>query len=633
VKRQIPNGIRFLDATIKRVEVRDAGATEAEAVARYEVAFSSDNEISRSGWFGPFREVLDHSAGAVDMGRFTSGRAAVLEEHRGAPIGVVRSASIDPDGMGRAVVEFSPTQRGRDAQMDVDAGIRGNISVGYIPKRAKLVEENEEKGDLWRITSWEPVELSLVGVPADPSVGVGRDAGPASPHIEIEDSPQKPEVRQMDQDKLKQEGIDSERARVRALAEIATSAGMPAERVTEWIQSGASIEQAQADAIKHLRTKGAAIQPVNPIEQFPEKDRRNYSYRKAILGAADGNLSGLEAEVHEELLRSRPTGLSARDLDPNGKAARGNSILVPMRLLNTQQRTLDTKTATKGTELVFEQPGELIELLRNRAFVIQMGARVLTGLSGPVAFPRQTGGMTVFWVAENPANPVTASDPALGLATLVPKTLQGTTGYSRQFLLQASIDAEAWIRDEMAIAHGLAIDRAAIHGLGANGEPVGIYKQTGVTPIAFGGNVYQYGKLVDMQTAVANNNALAGTMGYLTCPTAAGKMKQNLDFTGAAAGRPVWTGRFDDGEIGGYRALGTNQVSATMTGSEATGGSELGVVFGNWMDMIIALFASMEIIVDPYALKKQGVIEVTSFQMCDELIRHPASFSKSTGAV
>ena len=69
-----------------------------------------------------------------------------------------------------------------------------------------------------------------------------------------------------------------------------------------------------------------------------------------------------------------------------------------------------------------------------------------------------------------------------------------------------------------------------------------------------------------------------------------------------------------------------------MSTDEATGGSQLGVVFGNWMDLIVALFASMEIIVDPYTLKKRGVIEVTSFQMCDELIRHPESFSKANGA-
>jgi HK97 family phage major capsid protein len=620
-------GLRHMPATsVKKLEARSGDPAD---VARYEVAFSSDAEIERSGWFGNYREVLDHSVGAVDMKRFTSGTAAVLEEHRGAPIGVIESASIDADQKGRAVIRFSRTQRGRDAALDVEDEVRMNISVGYIPKRAKLVEEDEVRGDLWRITSWEPVELSLVGVPADASVGVGRDAGQTSyPHIEIEDN-NEPEVRAMppvDEKEAKQNGVNQERERTRLLAEIGKAGDLEG-RVADWIQKGTSPTEAQAEAIEHLRTKGTAMQPKDPLEGLSDRDRASYSYARAILQASDGDLDGVEGEVHQELLRKHPSGLTSR-------GANKVSVLVPMRLNDSwSKRTLDSKTITKGSEVVFEQPGELIELLRNRAFVFQMGARLLTGLSGPVAFPRQTGGMTVFWVAENPGADVTASDPALGLATLVPKTLQGTTGYSRQFLVQASLDVEAWVRDELAIAHGLAIDRAAIHGLGANGEPVGIYKQTGVNSVAFGGTVANYGKLVDMQTAVANANALAGTMGYMTCPPAAGKLKQSLDFSASAAGRPIWSGRFDEGEVSGYRAYATNQVSSLMTGSEATGGTELGVVFGNWMDLIVALFASMEIIVDPYSLKKRGVIEVTSFQMCDELLRHPESFTKATGAV
>jgi hypothetical protein len=55
-------------------------------------------------------------------------------------------------------------------------------------------------------------------------------------------------------------------------------------------------------------------------------------------------------------------------------------------------------------------------------------------------------------------------------------------------------------------------------------------------------------------------------------------------------------------------------------------------VFGNWGDMLIGMFGSLEIVVDPYAKKKRALIEVTSFQMVDILLRHGQSFSKSHGA-
>ena len=89
----------------------------------------------------------------------------------------------------------------------------------------------------------------------------------------------------------------------------------------------------------------------------------------------------------------------------------------------------------------------------------------------------------------------------------------------------------------------------------------------------------------------------------------------------------IWTGTFEDGRLGGYRAIASNQVSSTLGG-----GTEHGVVFGNWSDLLVGLWGALEIIVDPYAKQKRGIIEVTSFQMADIDVRHPESFVKATGA-
>ena len=83
----------------------------------------------------------------------------------------------------------------------------------------------------------------------------------------------------------------------------------------------------------------------------------------------------------------------------------------------------------------------------------------------------------------------------------------------------------------------------------------------------------------------------------------------------------------DDGMMCGYKAVASNQVSATLGG-----GSEHGIIFGNWSDALIGMWGGLELVVDPYSLKKQGMIEVTSFQMCDIALRHGESFCKATGA-
>jgi HK97 family phage major capsid protein len=207
-----------------------------------------------------------------------------------------------------------------------------------------------------------------------------------------------------------------------------------------------------------------------------------------------------------------------------------------------------------------------------------------------------------------------------------------SAAYARQLLLQASLDVETMVRNELSTIHSIAIDRAAIHGLGAAGEPTGIYKAIGTATNAMGG-ACTYAQLLAMQGKVAAANADMGALGYITHPTVGSNLKGVLDFPAVAAGRPVWNGPLGDGTISGYKAIATNQVSTVMaTGSgERTGGAEIGMLFGNWNDLIIGSFGALELIVDPYRLKKQGIIEVTSFQMCDVLLRHGESFCKATG--
>jgi len=278
--------------------------------------------------------------------------------------------------------------------------------------------------------------------------------------------------------------------------------------------------------------------------------------------------------------------------------------------------------------LVQDQRGELIELLRNRSALMRLGAVSLTGLTAPVSFSKQTGATTAFWVSENPPADVAASDLALGVAQLSPKTLQVTTSWSRQLLITGTPDAENLVISDLALVHGLAIDLSGIHGLGAAGEPTGIYKALNVGAPSVAGTM-SYAKILAIQGALANANADFGTLGWLTNPALATNLKGVSRF--ANTDTPVWEGTYEDGRVAGYRAIATNQVSKVMTGSERSGGSEIGVIFGNWADLILGFWGGLEVIIDPYSLKKRGMYEGTSFQMADTLTRHGESFAKGTG--
>ena len=133
-----------------------------------ELSFSSEVEVER--WFG--FEVLDHSAGAMRMDRIIGG-SFLINHDWDDQVGVVESVRIDADKKGRAVVRFGRSSRAEEIFQDVKDGIRKQVSVGYRVLGAKL-KETRDDDDVYLITDWEPYEISLVSVPADITVGVGR---------------------------------------------------------------------------------------------------------------------------------------------------------------------------------------------------------------------------------------------------------------------------------------------------------------------------------------------------------------------------------------------------------------------------------------------------------------------------
>src|SRR4051812_48902686 len=143
----------------------------AEETRKRAISFSSEQPYDR--WFGT--EILDHKASSIRMDFMKSGRAPLLLGHdQRMVIGVIESARVDSkDKTGRAEVRFGRGNLASDSLRDADDGILVNVSVGYRVHELTL-EKQSDTGDTYRVTDWEPLEASLVGIPADPTVGIGR---------------------------------------------------------------------------------------------------------------------------------------------------------------------------------------------------------------------------------------------------------------------------------------------------------------------------------------------------------------------------------------------------------------------------------------------------------------------------
>lgn len=152
-------------------QYRHADVLSIDAPARtLELAFSSEAaEVqTRSGV-----EILGHRINEVRMHRLDNGAALLLDHNPREHIGVVESASIDSDHRGRAIVRFGRSPRAEEILRDVLDGIRKHVSVGYLVHQVEVIGQRDA-GPLYRATDWEPIEISIVSIPADPSVGIGR---------------------------------------------------------------------------------------------------------------------------------------------------------------------------------------------------------------------------------------------------------------------------------------------------------------------------------------------------------------------------------------------------------------------------------------------------------------------------
>ena len=151
------------------------------------VQFSSEQPVQR--WFG--EEILDHSAESVDLSRATAGCAVLLEHDTAQRVGITETANITANKTGEAVIRFSKSAKGEEAFQEVQDGTLRWISVGYRINRMKqegdVDPKNPDEMATYRATSWEPLEISLVAIPADTTARVlGRGENAEEREITIE---------------------------------------------------------------------------------------------------------------------------------------------------------------------------------------------------------------------------------------------------------------------------------------------------------------------------------------------------------------------------------------------------------------------------------------------------------------
>ena len=604
--KQIKPGSRVTRAlTFDRAAINEESRT-------VELAFASETPYER--WWGV--EILDLSAPSVRLGRLTAGGPLLMDHDSRDHIGVIESVQIGTDRVGRAVVRFGKSARAEEVFQDVKDGIRQNVSVGYMIHKAVLVEQNEEQ-DTYRVTDWEPFEVSLVSVPADASVGIGRSADAESP-IEFIPLQEKQIMSDINVEEVRAEAVKSEQKRTQeiiAMGEQFKAYGADGV-AAEHLRAGKSVEETRAAIMTKIGTRALPSADIG----MTQEEARSFSFVRAIQAAVlikDGKFSqardigGFELDASDAVAKKM------------GRESRG--FFVPNEV---QKRDLLVGTPTAGGNTVATDllASSFIDLLRNKMAVTGLGAKFLTGLVGQIAIPRQTAGATAYWVAENGAP--TESQQAFDQVTMTPKTLGAFTDITRKLLLQSSIDVEGLVRNDLATVIAMAIDLAAINGSGASNQPTGILNTAGIGSVAGGTNglIPTWGNLVDLESQVAVANADLGALGYLTNAKVRGKLKQVSKVSGQNGF--IW----EDGTVNGYATGVSNQVPSNLTKGTASGICSA-ILFGNFADLIIGQWGNLDIMVDPYTGSTAGTVRVVALQDVDVAVRHAESFAAMKDAL
>ena len=370
----------------------------------------------------------------------------------------------------------------------------------------------------------------------------------------------------------------------------------------------------QVAAFDKLKSEIVALEQDEARAQFlVDMERRStgapVDNSRRSLEQAVSVMDAIRCQV-EQRAATGALGEYQQEAKRQGQRARAGGILVPASLFE-KRATMTTATAAAIVPDDYKAD-QYVGLLRNSAIVRSLGARVLSGLSGDVVIPKQTGTSTAYWVAEGDS--LTESGTAYANLRLEPKHVGALSAISRQALQQTNPALEQLTRDDFTAVIGLAVDKALIHGVAADDQPVGILNTSGIQTASLATLSW------DAVVALLEKLGLANVTpnAFLASTKAASKLMTTLKSASAGSAFLMESGRMADLPVHVTNQL-DDKGTTTKTGR---------VIAGDFSQLVIGEWGSAEILANPYAAGyyEKGDIQLRIMHTLDAAVRHPQAF-------
>ena len=588
----------------------------------------------------------------MDLSRFRNGSNLLFDHNGSLIVGVIERAEIVAKEL-EIEVRFAKDDFSEVKYQQVLDGIIRNVSISAKVSKMKRESKKDEYPIIYRATRWQPSHASLVGDPADSTVGILRSNAIEDFYpVEIESSDSIVDI-DLGIERANKGGVMStveivdldsarklERERIREIHAIGGRYD-DMDLANKFIDDGSDI----ATVYRAFSSRQPKQEPLAELKLgFTQKEQKSFSVIRAVRDFMDGNwgtsgFNSFEHECHVEMIKrtnSKSAGiiLPFADLTVDHEAV---SRVVGHSTAKIARATYATNTPTTGGNLVATilDSSSFYDILRNRPKIMQMGARMLAGLVGNLDIPLRTSTSTAYWVPEGGEIP--QAEGGFGKLSFLPKTLGALSAITRLMMLQSTPDIEQLVREDLVIVMALAMDLAAIAGSGLNSEPRGILNTAGIGNVTGGANgtTLTYDNLIDLETIVSDLNAdEEGQTHYFSSARGFGVMKKLKD----TAGSPLWIGTDSGlsmgtpGMLNGYPVMKSNQVPRNLT--KGTGTNLTSIIYGDFSQVVFASWGILDLLPNPYGRGyESGSLMIRAMQTCDIQLRRVQAFAAITDLI
>ena len=275
-----------------------------------------------------------------------------------------------------------------------------------------------------------------------------------------------------------------------------------------------------------------------------------------------------------------------------------------IQLPTSELRAAITVT-TEGEDVVATEIYDILEPLRAKNVLVAAGAKFITGLVGDVQVPSMSAG-NVYWEGETAA----AKDggETFSAVKLSPKRLTAYVDISKQFLVQDSKSAEALIRQDIINAINSKLEATILGSAAGTGtQPAGIFNGASKVKIA------SFKDVCDMEAKIEDANVI-GECKYVVSNKAKAALRNMAK--SAKSTELVMEG----GAIDGTEVLNTSNVE------------EQNVVYGDFSNLAIGQWGSIDLLVDPYTKAGDGQVRLVVNAYFDAKVLRNGAFAFGTTA-